>query len=738
MDILNGMNPRQIEAITAHEGPVLVIAGPGSGKTRVLTHRIAYLTQAYEVMPYRIVAMTFTNKAAKEMAERVERLIGEDARRVNLGTFHKICSIILRRESEFTGYPSDFMVYDSQDQQRMVKQIFIDLGVNEGPMVPSKALGHISSLKNDFLTPDTMPLDTDDDEFIKKVYREYNRRMASTNNRDFDDLLLHTVQLFQDNPEVLDRYRRYYAHVLVDEFQDTNMVQYELLKLLTAESHHLFVVGDPDQSIYAFRGADYRNMKRFMSEFQPLQIPLEENYRSHQYILDAAMAVIRKNPDHIKRDLFSQRKTGPKLVMQEVYDQQAEGQMVVNTIQDLVNGGEYHYSDFAVIYRTNALSRTLEEAFIRANMPYVLVGGTRFYARREIKDLLAYLTVIQNPLDFVSLERIINVPTRGIGKQTAQQFFAWADSLPDGTFEALLRLRDENDVPLSGRSLKALKAFADLYFHLRDFALKPEATVFSIVDEVMNTIHYADLLQKEKDAQDRIDNIAELRRVAADFDMSITTGFRERQSSTVLGDFLADIALVSDTDNLNIEVDAPKLMTLHAAKGLEFPVVFMIGLEEGILPHNRSLESNKPEELAEERRLMYVGITRAKDRVYLSYTFRRMMYNNSDISVPSRFLGDIPPSIVQTQKPVQQPARDHLYHTPKFETTWKPVRKPQRELPIAAKASTFEKGQMVTHPTFGRGVVIRSQNTSGVEIVEVLFTEVGTKKLDSGFLKAAD
>lgn len=737
MDLLNGMNPRQVEAVTAPEQPVLVIAGPGSGKTRVLTHRIAYLIMAYDVMPYRIMAMTFTNKAAREMGERVERIIGEDGRRVMLGTFHRICSMILRREAEHTLYPADFMVYDSQDQQRVVKQILTDMGANDSMMAPSKALGAISSLKNDFITPATMPTEDDESAFVKKVYVEYNRRMTNMNTRDFDDLLLHTVELFRDNEEVLARYRRYFSHVLVDEFQDTNMVQYELLKLLTAESRHLFVVGDPDQSIYGFRGADYRNVKRFISEFDPLQIPLEENYRSHQYILDAAMAIIRKNPDHIKRDLFSRRTTGPKLVMQEVYDQQAEAQFVVNTIQDFSNSREHNLSDFAVMYRTNALSRVLEEAFIRANMPYVLVGGLRFYSRREIKDLLAYLNLIQNPLDFVSLERIINVPARGIGKQTAEQFFAWANSLSGGTFEALERLRTNTDFPFSGRSQKALQNFAALYFRLRDFAAKPDTTVFSILDEVMEATQYADLIGKEKDAQDRMDNVAELRRVAVDFDTAISSGWREQQGPSALADFLADVSLVSDTDNLSYEVDAPKLMTLHAAKGLEFPVVFLIGVEEGILPHNRSLESKNPEELAEERRLMYVGITRAKERVYLSYTFRRMMYNNSDISAPSRFLADIPPSIVSTQKPAQQLARDHLYHVPKFETAWQSVRQPQRELPID-RTVTFNKGQMVSHPSFGQGVVIRSENNSGIEIVEVLFTEVGLKKLDSGFLKVVE
>ncbi len=736
MDFFNGMNPRQVEAITAPEAPVLVIAGPGSGKTRVLTHRIAYLTIAYDVMPYRIVAMTFTNKAAQEMGERVQRIIGENGRQVMLGTFHRICSIILRREAEHTPFPSDFMVYDSQDQQRVVKQIFSDLKMNEGLMTPSKVLGIISSLKNEFLTPETMPVDNEEQAFVRRIYIEYNRRMRQMQTRDFDDLLLHTVQLFREHEEVLVRYRRYFDHVLVDEFQDTNMVQYELLRLLTAESRHIFVVGDPDQSIYAFRGADYRNVQRFIREFQPLQIPLEENYRSHQYILDAAMAIIRKNPDHIRRNLFSQRKKGPKLVMRELYDQHEEAQFVVKTIQELHQSQQYRLSDFAIMYRTNSLSRTIEEAFIRANMPYILVGGVRFYGRREIKDLLAYLNVIQNPFDRVSLERIINVPTRGIGKQTAEQFFAWADSLSGGTYEALERLRSDTEFPFGGRSQKALQRFADLYFELREFALQPEATVFSILDAVIEATEYMNVILKEKDADDRRENIAELRRVAADFDTALNNGWREQQSPSALSDFLADIALVSDTDNLDYEVDAPKLMTLHAAKGLEFPVIFLIGLEEGILPHSRSLESNDPSELAEERRLMYVGITRAKERVYLTYTFRRAMYGGSDIAVPSRFLADIPPKIIVSQKP-EQPAREHLYHVPKFETTWQPLRQPQRDLPIESTLS-FSKGQVVMHPSFGQGIVIRSENTSGIEIVEVNFPKVGIKKLDSGFLKAID
>ena len=408
--ILEGMNPAQYAAIAADTGPVLVLAGPGSGKTRVLTHRIAYLIQEQHFPSHRIMAVTFTNKAAREMESRVEDLIGEHANRVTLGTFHAICARILRVEAEHTRYTRDFVIFDSSDQVALVKQILLANQIDVKTFQPWSVLSQISSAKNELISPKNYPITNYESEIVQRVYEEYVKQLRQSNGRDFDDLLTHTVKLFQEHPPVLERYWRYSNYILIDEFQDTNMAQYELIRLMSSEHGNIFVVGDPDQSIYAFRGADYRNVKRFQEDFDPKTIILDENYRSHQYILDAAMAVIRKNPDHIRRDLFSQRTTGPKIVIHESYNERDEAEYVLNVMQDLSSKGQYQLSDMAVLYRMNAQSRSLEESFLRAGMPYVLVGATHFYRRKEIKDVLAFLRVVHNPQDAVSLNRIINVP----------------------------------------------------------------------------------------------------------------------------------------------------------------------------------------------------------------------------------------------------------------------------------------------------------------------------------------
>ncbi|NDJ86671.1 MAG: UvrD-helicase domain-containing protein [Chloroflexi bacterium] len=721
--ITEGMNPRQIEAITAEPGPVLVVAGPGSGKTRVLTHRIAYLTQAFNLPGYRLMAVTFTNKAANEMKSRVEDLVGERiSKQITLGTFHRICTRILRYEAPHTAFTRDFVIFDTQDQMALIRQVLTDFRLDTNKFQPRSVLSAISAAKNELIGPENLQTSDYNTEVIQRVYEAYNARLKQYNARDFDDLLTHTVRLFQQNPEALARNQTRYAYLLVDEFQDTNIAQYELLKLLAQEQHNLFAVGDPDQSIYAFRGADYRNVKRFQEDFSPRMILLEENYRSHQLILDAATAIIRKNPDHIRRDLFSQRKTGPKVVIHEAYNEREEAQYVLDSIETLASS-EYRRSDIAVMYRVNSQSRVLEETFVRAGMPYLLVGATRFYARKEIRDVLAYLRLLNNPQERVSFERIINVPARGIGPKTQEQFLAWTDTLPGGIWEGLQTLYRGEESPLSGRARNVLTDFATVFVRLHEMV--EDSTPLELLDAILDETGYLAFLEQDRSSQgeDRVYNVGELRRVANEY-VDLT-----------LVEFLEEIALVSEVDNLETSrANAVTLLTLHAAKGLEFPVVFLVGLEEGLLPHNRSLEDDN--QMAEERRLMYVGLTRAKDHVHLVYTFRRLMWGYHDMNTPSRFLADIPPEITSGGARVPQPSREHPYYQARWETEWVPTRL-KREKPetTGKKQATFHKGQRVEHNVFGQGVVVSSKRNYDFEMVNVLFQQHGTKTLDATFLK---
>lgn len=736
-DILAPLNAEQRAAVTAPEAPVMVVAGPGSGKTRVLAHRIAYLIDELGVPPFRILAVTFTNKAAKEMRLRVDRLVGEEqGKEVSLGTFHAICNQILRREAEHTPpYTGNFVIFDTNDQRKLIKDIILAEKLDPKKYSPNAILGAISAAKNEMISPEKMMTGYYDMEVVRRVYAKYNKQLRVSNARDFDDLLTHVAVLFRRYSMVLEKYWRFFAHVMVDEFQDTNMVQYDIIKQLATENRNVFVVGDPDQSIYGFRGADYRNIRRFQEDFEPDVILLRENYRSHQFILDGAMGLIRNNTDHIKRDLNSSRKEGAKIVLHESHNEQDEAHYVLDVIETTASKGDYELSDFAVLYRTNAQSRPLEELFVRAGLPHVIIGATRFYARREIKDVLAYLRVLHNPLDIVSFDRILNTPPRGIGKKTAQQFYAWAETLSGGTWEALQILVDGESTPLSGRSKGALTDFAALIVRLRDEI--DNSTPFELMDEILTNTRYIEYLEREErtKAQERTENVEELRRVA-----------HEKRDMT-LGEFLNDVALVSEIDNMTDSSQAVRLMTLHAAKGLEFPFVFMVGMEEGILPHKRSLGDNAA--IAEERRLAYVGITRAEDHLHMTYTFRRSMYGTQDPAMPSRFLREIPPDVTsgyqQTEKKKKKskPRPGQVYYVEKFETEWQPVRrdeKPARPKKKTKPATTFKAGQKVRHPSFGEGVVIKSTSSSGVEIVEVLFQKDSTKskKLDAAFLEAVE
>ena len=713
MDILEGLNSAQREAVQLIEGPVLVLAGPGSGKTRVLAQRVAYLVKECGCEPYRIMAVTFTNKAAREMKERLHHLLGERLRQLTIGTFHAICVRILRREARHLGIPSNFVIYDAADQLSLIRQALKDLDLDDKTYRPQAIQAAISRAKSELIAADEYRPRTYWQEVASRVYQRYQELLAANSALDFDDLLMAAARLFREHEEVLSKYQRRYRYILVDEFQDTNMAQYELLKLLSGEHFNLFVVGDEDQSIYSWRGADFRNMQRFRDDYPEARVVLlEKNYRSTQTILDAAQSVISLNVHRTPKELYTDKGQGLAITVFEAYNEREEGQYVVDEIQRLVAQGLCRPSDCAVMYRTNAQSRPIEDAFVWRGMPYKLVGATRFYERREIKDVLAYLRLIHNPYDNVSLARVINVPPRGIGRKTIAQLEKWVGEMERGVYDALQTLlekeetekTEEAEVPLSSRAQKALLGFATLLEEL--IAAQGKLDLLELLDFVLDGTGYADYVQDgTEEGKDRWANILELRTVAKEYlelppEMALTT-------------FLEEVALVSDVDNLDEQVDVPTLLTLHMAKGLEFSVVFMVGMEEGIFPHNRSMDD--PDQMEEERRLCYVGITRAKERLYLIHAFRRTLFGQSELGEPSRFIKDIPSHLIrgrQVNKVVEAP--------------------PERQSILEAQ---FKTGDQVCHPKFGQGMVIESVVVGGDEEVTVAFEDQGLKCLLASFAR---
>lgn len=749
MTILEGLNSAQKTAVTSGPGPVLVLAGPGSGKTRVLTHRIAYLITHLGISPWHIMAVTFTNKAAREMGQRIEQLLEGNPRGLTMGTFHATCVRILRRESEaLIGYGSDFVIFDTDDQRQVIKQALRDLNLDDKKFPPNKMLNGISAAKNELITPELYAASNYISEITRRVYQQYQQILIANNGMDFDDLLMNTVLLFDERPDILQRYQHKYEHILVDEFQDTNTAQYGLLQRLAALHGNLFVVGDADQSIYKWRGADFRNINRFRQQYPEAHLVLlEQNYRSTQIILDAAKAIIRNNRDRLDKELFTERKGGPPITVREAYNEVEEAEMVVATIERLMLEG-VSSGGCAVMYRTNAQSRVIEEAFLRAGMTYRLVGATRFYSRREVKDLIAYMRVIHNPADSVSFNRIVNTPTRGIGQKTMATLLEWAGAHGWQPGEALLELVTQPDIqhPFTGRAYNALTSFGEM---LRDWiALREHVGVGDLLDTVLDAVGYRDYLDDgTEEGRDRWANVMELRNVAVEF------------GDLDLSQFLEQVALVSDVDNLEEDPNAPTLLTLHAAKGLEFPVVFIVGLEEGMLPHSRSLDD--AEELAEERRLFYVGLTRAKDRVFLSHAFRRTFFGATEVSTPSRFLQEIPGELIdgagvaqRRQETIERASAWHWNRPSMFGSSDRSGGRAsqqgrRRDLPepsqwsepapsssrSTAAVAQFKTGQKVQHAKFGEGIVIESKHTGNDEEVVVAFANAGIKKLVASLAK---
>ena len=699
MDVLEGLNPSQRQAVEAIEGPVLIVAGPGSGKTRVIAHRIAYLIKVWGISPYHILAVTFTNKAAREMKERMYRLISSSVNDLTLGTFHAICARILRREGASINIDPRFAIYDDDDQLAVVKRSLQDLDLDPKRYTPRILLSAISAAKSRLIGPEDYVNNSYFDEVVRRVYQQYERLLGESKALDFDDLLVKTVRLFRQHPETLGRYQRRYYHVLIDEFQDTNIAQYALANQLAGGYRNICVVGDPDQSIYSWRYADMRNIMSFERDYPDAKVLyLEQNYRSTKTILDVAQNVISANRQRKEKRLWTENDIGIPVTVAEAYTEQEEAQGVVSEVERIMAEGRLKRSDFAVMYRTNAQSRAIEEAFIRFGIPYRLVGGTRFYERREVKDIIAYLRVINNPYDSVSLFRIINLPARGIGTRTIKELTQWARSLSVPVYTALQKLADSaEDTPFSQRSGQSMLAFLAMINEL--IAKSRELNVVELFDLVLDCSGYRQFILDRDDAEERWENLLELRTVASDF--------RHLETQESLSCFLEGVALVSDVDNYDEKVDAVSLITLHAAKGLEFPVVFIIGVEEGLLPHRRSFDD--PEQMEEERRLCYVGITRAKERLYLLRAFRRNLHGISGPTLPSRFLSDIPPNLVMSPSAGVQPV-----------TT---AQSPPSRAPFSA-------GDHVVHRIFGQGIVVNCVPMKDDFVVSVAFKgDAGLKKL---------
>jgi DNA helicase-2/ATP-dependent DNA helicase PcrA len=717
MDILAGLNPAQQEAVEAINGPVLILAGPGSGKTRVITHRVAYLIRVVGVNPRRIMAVTFTNKAAREMEERLNRLVSASVRELTLGTFHAICARILRQDGKAISIDKNFSIYDDDDQISLIKRSLQDLALDPKQFAPRALQSVISSAKSQMQEPSDLHGKSYFDEVTKRVYERYQKLLTDSAALDFDDLLLKTVILFRQNPKILERYQQRYMHIQVDEFQDTNLVQYELVKQLAGKFRNVCVVGDPDQSIYSWRAADIRNILNFEKDFPDAKvILLEQNYRSTQMILDAATHVISANQQRKPKELWTENEKGLPPNVIETYSAEEEAQWVVNEVDNLVRSGEVKSGDCAVMYRTNAQSRALEEAFIRYGMPYKLVAGTRFYERREVKDVIAYLRLIQNPFDTVSLRRVINVPQRGIGERSLDELTRWAESKGVNEYKALQLLAESKEsseeLPFSARTVKVLSGFAVM---IENFIEKNrELDIVKLFDHVVEKSGYKQYITGLVDGEDRWENVMELRGVAQDY--------KNLPPEEGLEAFLEGVALVSDVDDLPEKVDTVTLITLHQAKGLEFPVVFIIGMEEGILPHYKSIDD--PAQLEEERRLCYVGITRAKKKVYLVRAFRRHLMGSSTVNKPSRFLLDIPPELIERGG------------VPAKEDEWiAAAEAKEKERQLNAEPPEFKAGDHVRHEQFGEGVVVNYRKTKNDAEVVVAFDGAGVKRFLLSFAK---
>lgn len=701
-DILHSLNPSQIEAVRHPGGPLLVFAGAGSGKTRIITHRIAFLIKEMKVPPSNILAVTFTNKAANEMIERVNRLIARDARELWIGTFHSVCLRILKREiDKLDGYRRDFIIYDEVDQIKLIKECMSILGLSDKTLSPKNVRSHIDSLKSRGLN-DADFGSTIYDEKIARIFDMYEKELRRSNALDFADLLDVAVTLFEKRTDVLERYQAQFKHILVDEYQDTNRLQYNFVKLLSVRHRNISVVGDDNQSIYGWRGADITNILNFEKDFpDAMVLKLELNYRSTKNILHAANAVIKKNRFRSDKRLWTENTEGDPIIYYEARDERDEAKHVASQIQTEVSKNGRSYKDFAVFYRTNHQSRQIEDELLHFGIPYTIVGGVGFYERAEIKDILAYLRIIANPSDDISLKRIINVPPRGIGKQTLQLINNHANENHVSLLESV-RLAVINKFH-SVKTIKTLDNFLNLISELIE--LSKNSTIRVLLKTLLEKTNYLEALNND---EERKDNVVEL--------LNLVYEFENEKKDSSLNDFLDWISLSSDVDRFNEKANQVALMTLHCAKGLEFPVVFIIGMEEKLFPHFRSIGNGKL--IEEERRLCYVGITRSKEKLYLTSTSRRRIFGTEHRSIPSRFITEIPRNLLRWDS----------FNDGMAETTSLEIKEVDD-----SKGNGYVVGEKVRHHSFGNGVVTRIEGKGKESKVVIQFPIYGKKKILASF-----
>lgn len=718
---LSTLNIEQRKAVEAVDGPLLILAGAGSGKTRVLTYRIAHLIEDYRVYPSQILALTFTNKAAREMRSRVEKLIGDMTEGMWIGTFHSICVRILRKNIEAIGYTSDFVIYDTADQKTLLKQIMKQYNIDDKQLPIRFIQAKISDAKNEMLSPAKYEELNFSDYRLRevcKVYHEYQRKLKEYNAMDFDDLILKTLELFITAPDSLAYYQHKFRYIHVDEYQDTNKAQYQLIRLLSEGYHNLCVVGDIDQSIYGWRGADIRNINDFESDFKNAHtIKLEQNYRSTSKILEAANAVIKNNFTRKPKKLWTDNHEGRKIRYYRGQNEQDEARYVATRILERMRTSDIEYSDCAILYRTNAQSRVFEEVFMRNKIPYKILGGLKFYDRKEIKDIAAYLKVIQNPADEVSLTRILNVPKRGIGGKSIEKLSQIAIDYDESLFDAMIRAEEEK--LMSSRVLKGLRDFLEAVV---PYVQKShELKVTEIFKGVLKDSGYMDMLKVEDtiEATTRIENIQEF--------LSVAMEFENRSETGILQDFLADICLMSDQDSLEEEEEGVLMLTLHSAKGLEFPYVFLVGMEEGIFPSGRSLEEDDTAE--EERRLCYVGITRAEQELFLTHAALRTLYGRTNVNKVSRFIEEIPDGLVESDSGdiASRETRAIDFGMANFKA-------PEASMPVSeGNMESIKAGTKIKHKAFGNGTVISVKGSGEKSELTIAFDSKGIKKLMLGF-----
>jgi DNA helicase-2/ATP-dependent DNA helicase PcrA len=730
MELIEGLNPQQKEAVLHTEGPLLVLAGAGSGKTRVITHRIAYLIQEKGVAPWSILSLTFTNKAAREMRDRIEALIGARVLDIWSGTFHSCCVRILRREIERIGFNRDFVIYDTGDQETLIKDCLQRLGYNDRNFPPKQVLAYIGRAKDELISPEAYSINAASDFRMRKIsdiYTLYQKKLKANNALDFDDILLHTLKIFDKNPDVLAYYQDKFKYILVDEYQDTNTAQYMLVSMLAKKHRNICVVGDDDQSIYGWRGANMQNILDFEKHFHGCRvIKLEQNYRSTERILDAANNVIKNNYGRKPKLLWTKNLTGEPVYVYKAFDERDEADFTAGMVRNAVARGDNNYGDFAVLYRINAQSRVFEDSFMKMGIPYRIIGAHKFYDRKEIKDIIAYLRVVNNPHDDISLKRIVNVPRRGIGKVTLDRAEQLAYDNGVSIYSILLEASKLSELT---RASAKIKSFTDMLVKLRSLAEYLDLTelIKSVIDQsgIIKELEQEDTIE----AKTRIENIREFQSVVLDFVRN------SEEEDPGLNDFLAHVSLIADVDTMADEQDRVVLMTMHSAKGLEFPIVFLAGMEEGVFPSYRSI--GEESEMEEERRLCYVGITRAREKLFLTFTKSRTLFGNTTYNRQSRFIDEIPEDLLkyisENSDLIKSDVRKSVTNQISADE-WK-----QRTASFikAAELNTDElvAGTRVLHKKFGAGTITAREPEGSDFKLEIDFDQFGMKRLLASYAK---